>query len=99
MRPKLRSEHRKILQAIFEKPVRANIAWADIESLVMYVVCSIAHIRGKKLIEAQWLLRAVFYRSRNGTMIEYKGYLSRIEFTVSTLALFPVSRFFTSKMA
>ena len=80
MRPKLGSQQRKTLQAIFEKPVRANIAWADIENLLVAcgaeisegrgleyalpsVMCglySIAHIRGKKLIEAQWLQCAVF---------------------------------------
>jgi len=34
---KVKSKHRKTLQAIFEDPVRANISWADIESLL--VVC------------------------------------------------------------
>ncbi len=35
MKPKLRAKHRKTLQAIFAHPVRANIPWADIESLLI----------------------------------------------------------------
>ena len=75
MKPRLRSKHRKTLQGIFERPIRANIPWADLKvcwspaerrslkgevpeyalSSMMYGLCSIAHIRGKKLTEAQWL--------------------------------------------
>jgi hypothetical protein len=31
----LGSKHRKTLEAVFEDPVRSNVAWADVEKLLV----------------------------------------------------------------
>jgi hypothetical protein len=62
MRPKLGSQQRKTLQAIFEKPVRANIAWADIENLLVACGAEISEGRGSRVRIALSDARAVFHR-------------------------------------
>jgi len=63
MKPKLRSEHRRTLEAIFEKPVLANIAWADIESLLVACGAQIREGRGSRVRIALSDVLAVFHRS------------------------------------
>ena len=69
MKRKLRSKHRKTLQAIFEKPVRANISWADIESLLVACGAEISEGQGSRVRIALYGVRAVFRRlhPRKGT--------------------------------
>ena len=62
MKPKLRSQHRRTLEAIFEKPVLANIAWADIESLLVACGADISEGRGSRVRIALSDVRAVFHR-------------------------------------
>jgi hypothetical protein len=61
MKPKLRSKHRRTLQAIFAHPVRANIAWADIESLLIACGAEISEGRGSRVRIALNDVRAVFH--------------------------------------
>ena len=63
MKPKLRSQHRRTLQAIFEKHVRANIAWADIESLLVACGAEISEGRGSRVRIVLSDVRAVFHRA------------------------------------
>ncbi len=54
------SKHQRVLQAISEK--RANIAWADIESMLLYCGAEISEGRGSRVRIALNGVRAVFHR-------------------------------------
>jgi len=54
------SKHRKTLEAIFEKPERANIAWRDIEVLFIALGAEISEGNGSRIRVAVNDVRAVF---------------------------------------
>lgn len=56
------SKHRKTLEAIFEKPERANIAWKDIEALLSALGAEITEGNGSRVRVALKGVRAVFHR-------------------------------------
>ena len=56
------SKHRKTLEAIFEKPERANIAWRDIEALLIALGAEITEGNGSRVRVALKGVRAVFHR-------------------------------------
>jgi hypothetical protein len=56
------SKHRKTLEAIFEKPERANILWHDIESLFTALGAEISEGNGSRVRVALKGVRAVFHR-------------------------------------
>ena len=56
------SKHRKTLEAIFEKPERANIAWRDIEALLIALSAEITEGNGSRVRVALKGVRAVFHR-------------------------------------
>jgi hypothetical protein len=56
------SKHHKTLESIFEKPERANIAWKDIESLLVSLGAEISEGRGSRIRVALNKVRAVFHR-------------------------------------
>ena len=56
------AKHRKTLQAIFETPIRANIPWTDIESLLMACGAELSEGRGSRVRIALHGVRAVFHR-------------------------------------
>ena len=58
----MKSKHQKILQAIFEDPVPANILWADIESLLKALGAEISEGRGARVRIVLNNVRAVFHR-------------------------------------
>jgi len=58
----VRAKHRATLQAIFARPVRADIAWADIEALLVYLGAELSEGRGSRLRVALLGVRAVFHR-------------------------------------
>ncbi len=58
----MKSKHQKTLEAIFEKPVRANIQWSDIESLLIACGAQISEGRGSRVRIALNEVRAVFHR-------------------------------------
>ena len=58
----MKSKHRKTLKAIFENPVRSNILWADIESLLIACGAEISEGRGSRVRIALGGVRAVFHR-------------------------------------
>jgi hypothetical protein len=55
-------KHRKTLEAIFEKPVRANITWRDIESLFIALGAEVSEGSGSRVRVALKDVRAVFHR-------------------------------------
>jgi hypothetical protein len=58
----MRKKHRRILDAIFENPVRANIAWSDIETLLESLGAELSEGRGSRLRVALNDVKAVFHR-------------------------------------
>ena len=56
------SKHRKTLEAIFEKPERANILWRDIEALLVALGAEITDGNGSRRRVALKGVRAVFHR-------------------------------------
>lgn len=62
MKSKLRSKHRKTLQAIFAHPVRAGIPWTDIESLLVACGAEISEGRGSRVRIVLNDVRSVFHR-------------------------------------
>ena len=55
-------KHRRTLEAIFEKPERANIAWRDIEALFVALGAEITEGNGSRVRVALKDVRAVFHR-------------------------------------
>ena len=55
-------KHRKTLEAIFEKPERANMAWRDIESLFIALGAEVSEGSGSRVRVALKDVRAVFHR-------------------------------------
>jgi hypothetical protein len=58
----MKTKHYKTLQAIFENPVRANMPWADIESLLVACRAEVSEGRGSRVRIALNGVRAVFHR-------------------------------------
>ena len=82
VRPKLRTKHHKTLQAIFEQPVRANIPWSDIESLLVACGAELSEGRGSRVRVALRDVRAVFHRPHpqketdRGTVMALRRFLT-----------------------
>ena len=55
-------KHRKTLEAIFEKPERADISWRDIEALLIALGAEITEGSGSRRRVALKGVRAVFHR-------------------------------------
>ena len=56
------NKHRKTLEAIFEKPERANLDWKDIESMLVALGAEISDGNGSRVRVALKGVRAVFHR-------------------------------------
>lgn len=56
------SKHRRTLEALFEKPERANIAWRDIEALFTALGAEVTGGSGSRVRVALNQVRAVFHR-------------------------------------
>lgn len=59
---KLSGKHRRTLRAIFEDPVRSNVAWVDVETLLLALGAKLSEGRGSRVRIALGGLRAVFHR-------------------------------------
>ena len=55
-------KHRRTLAAIFEEPVRSNIAWRDIEAMLTAIGAEITEGAGSRVRIALNGVRAVFHR-------------------------------------
>jgi HicA toxin of bacterial toxin-antitoxin, len=45
----MNSRHRKTLAAIFAEPTKSNIAWADVEALLIAVGCKVGEGSGSRV--------------------------------------------------
>lgn len=55
-------KHRRTLEAVFAEPVRANISWRDIESMLKALGAEISEGSGSRVRIAFSGVRAVFHR-------------------------------------
>lgn len=58
----LSSKHRKTLRAVFEDPIRSNVAWTDIERLFEALGAEVSEGRGSRVRVYLSGVRAVFHR-------------------------------------
>lgn len=58
----MKSKHHKTLQNIFDNPVRSNIVWSDIESMLQSCGAEITEGSGSRVRIALNNVRAVFHR-------------------------------------
>ena len=59
---KLSGKHRATLKAVFADPVRSNVVWLDIESMLVACGAEVEEGRGSRVRVALRGLRAVFHR-------------------------------------
>jgi hypothetical protein len=59
---KIQGKHRKTLRALFEEPVRADVKWTDIESLLLALGAESSEGRGSRVRFHLNGIRAVFHR-------------------------------------
>ena len=55
-------KHRRTLEAIFEDPVRSNVAWRDIQAMLESIGAEITQGSGSRVRIALNGIRAVFHR-------------------------------------
>jgi hypothetical protein len=58
----MNKRHSQVLQGIFADPVRANLAWREIESLLLFLGAEIKEGRGSRIRVALKGVRANFHR-------------------------------------
>ena len=58
----MNSRQRKTLEAIYAAPTRADVPWADVESLLAALGAEISEGRGSRVRVALGGVRAVFHR-------------------------------------
>ena len=58
----MNSKHQKTTRAIFENPIRSNIAWSDIESMLIAYGAELSEGNGSRVRIAFNGVRAVFHR-------------------------------------
>lgn len=58
----MNSQQRRILEKVFDDPMRSNILWADIESLLRACGAEITEGQGSRVRVALNGVRAVFHR-------------------------------------
>jgi hypothetical protein len=58
----VQTKHQRTLEAIYAQPVRANIAWKDIEGLLIALGAEITEGSGSRVRVALNEIRAVFHR-------------------------------------
>lgn len=58
----LNSKHQKTFDALFQNPIRSNILWTDIESLLITLGAEVSEGRGSRVRFALNDIRATFHR-------------------------------------
>ncbi|NOX47614.1 MAG: type II toxin-antitoxin system HicA family toxin [Chlorobi bacterium] len=73
----LGSKHKRVLECVFENPVRSNVNWSDVERLLIALGCEIGEGRGSRVRLCLNGVRAVFHRPHPKKEID-KGALKSI---------------------
>ncbi len=58
----MNSRHRKTLEAIYERPERSDIAWREVETLLLALGADLSEGQGSRVRVALHGVRAVFHR-------------------------------------
>jgi hypothetical protein len=58
----MNQKHRRTLEAVFDDPIRSNIAWRDIEAMLKAAGAEISEGEGSRVRIALNGMRAVFHR-------------------------------------
>ena len=58
----MQPKHRQTLEAIFAQPIRANIPWKDVETMLVALGAELSEGRGSRVRIALNGVRAVFHR-------------------------------------
>lgn len=74
---KLSSRHQKTLQAIFDNPVRSDVDWKKIESLLTVLGAEVSEGRGSRVRVVLNDVKAVFHRPHPQKEID-KGALKSV---------------------
>jgi hypothetical protein len=78
----LTKKHQKTLSKIFEKPVRSDISWVDIESMLKAMGAEISEGRGSRVRIALQGVKAVFHRphpekeTNKGSVVSMRRFLT-----------------------
>lgn len=78
----MRAKHQRTLTAIFENPVRSNVLWADVESLLKALGAELSEGSGSRVRIALNGVRAVFHRPHprketdKGALISMRRFLT-----------------------
>jgi hypothetical protein len=81
----VKAKHLATLRAIFETPVRANIAWSDIEALLVASGAEVTEGSGSRVRIALNGVRAVFHRPHprketdRGAVVSMRRFLQQAE--------------------
>ena len=62
----MQKKHRRTFEAIFAKPIRSDVAWKDIESLLSGLGAELSEGNGSRVRIALNGVRAVFHRPHPG---------------------------------
>ena len=62
----MNSRHRKTLEAVFSEPTKANIAWTDIEALLISVGCTLKEGAGSRVTFSYGIETLSFHRPHPG---------------------------------
>ncbi len=79
---RLTKKHQKTLSKLFEQPVRSDIIWTDVESLLTALRAEISEGRGSRIRIALNGVRAVFHRPHpqketdKGTVVSMRRFLT-----------------------
>jgi len=82
------NKHRQTYEAIFEVPVRADVAWRDIETLLIALSAEITEGNGSRVRVHLNGVRAVFHRPHprketdKGAIKSVREFLKRAEITL-----------------
>lgn len=86
----MNQKHRRTLVAIFNDPVRSNIPWADIESLLVALGAEVSEGSGSRVRVVLNGVRAVFHRLHPEKETD-KGAVKSIRRFLSTASVQPDS--------
>lgn len=82
------SRHHKTLEAVFDSPVRSNVVWKDIESMLKSFGAEITEGSGSRVRIALNGVRAVFHRPHPGKETD-KGALVSMRRFLTTAGVAP----------
>jgi hypothetical protein len=66
----MNAKHRRTLQAIFARPVRSDVRWADVETLLVAIGAVLSEGRGSRVRIQIGQAEAVFHRPHPSPLVD-----------------------------